>query len=201
MKWKRQTLQFPPLRRVATYLAVGVGILLAVSVAVDWYFPRVEYLTVQSPPIRITETRLSEKIVEVPVVRTVLVKEPTPRQEKKLERQYGLDFRSVELLKEVKGPPAPDGWKGAVTLDKTTGAVEITVVNEPRAFFALGGPTRIGPSFAYTQDGLAVGFHLEKELARTGRVHWRVDADVASVSTPVTSRVTYGVAVRALWSF
>lgn len=171
-------LNVPTVRRAGALLVAGLVLFLAAMVAKDWYFPRIEYFAVQPPPVVLTETRFSERIREVPVVRTVLVKDPSPSQREKIQARWpDLNLEKVDLLGELEVPPAPDGGKILSTLDKESGAPSLTFVPAARSFFGFGGKWEVSGGVSWGQYGNSFPLRVSKELLRTGSVQWRAEVE------------------------
>lgn len=126
-------------------------------------------------PVVVVETRFSEKIRTVVKEVKVEVKEPTPKQQEKLEQKYGLSLDGKDLLGEWQIPKTPYGGDAIIAVGPT-GRVEVVVKPKAKPFFELGGRRELGLGLGQTSLGASWKVYYEQDLARVGPVQFSGEA-------------------------
>jgi hypothetical protein len=185
--------------RAVTYALLALVIVLSAGLIWEWYFPKVEYVQVQTPVV-MHETPRVGKLPKIVLERPVEVVAITTRVAEKINEKYNVEVGPAEeddkLLTEVVVPMAPEGGSVAVVLEPD-GHIETVFVPKKTPFFRLGGPFEIGGGILATQDGLGGTVFISKELFRTGKAHWRLTGRVDATQLDTD----FAVSAVVVWRF
>lgn len=178
-------LRIPGLSRPIVYAGLALATILLGGIVAQHYWPDLRWIAAPenlgkpSPRLAI-KTRLIEKAVPKIVERQVVVYEPAPKDEKKLEEKYDLKLKEAgaKILTEVDIGKLENGGSALATINEK-GETEIKIAPKRAPFFKLGGPFELGGGVVYSSDkGQGFTVHAGKDLFRLWRITTKVEANL-----------------------